>query len=247
MLNNLGVIQVGPRTARTDPTFGRKLGGKSLLEIVVRRMTDCQRLDAVVVVLATPDVDNCIRLLVPPDVPTWTSNQPDPLARLVDTLDHFRARSVVRVSADNPFIDPVLVDRLVSTADTHPNCDYISYCSADGRPAILTHLGLCAEWCSGEALRRAGHEARRASDRDAVTSFLYSHPELFNVRLIPLPAELDRDDVRLKIDFEEDWEHAQAIYEALGPDEWDWRRVADLLDHQPALRRPLAVLNRSAA
>jgi spore coat polysaccharide biosynthesis protein SpsF len=244
MLRNLGVIQVGPDKAHSGPKFGRKLGGKSLLELVVRRMTDCQRLGAVVVVLGQPDLEDCIRRLVPPDVPTWTSNKTDCLSRLVDAIDHFRAASVVRVSGGNPFIDPVLVDRLVSTADAHPNCDYISYCSADGRPAILTHLGLCAEWCSAEALRRAGREARRASDRQAVTSFLYSHPEQFNVRLIPLPAELDRDDVRLKIDFEEDWEHAQAIYEALGPDEWDWRRVADLLEHQPVLRWRMAVLNR---
>jgi spore coat polysaccharide biosynthesis protein SpsF len=241
---SLGVIQVTTDRVPADPKIGRKLGGKSLLELVVRRITDCQRLEGVVVVLGSGDPDERIRRLVPPDVPTWISSKPDPLARLVDAIDEFRAPSVVRVCADNPFIDPVLVDRLVSTADTHPNCDYISYCSADGRPAILTHLGLFAEWCSAEALRRACREARRPNDREAVTSYLYAHPELFNVRLIPLPAELDRDDVRLKIDFEEDWEHAQAIYEALGSDEWDWRRIADLLDHQPALRQRMAVLNR---
>ena len=55
------------------------------------------------------------------------------------------------------------------------------------------------------------------------------------------------DDLRLKIDFEEDWEHAQVIFEALGPDEWDWQRIADLLDSQPALRKRMAVLNRAKA
>jgi spore coat polysaccharide biosynthesis protein SpsF (cytidylyltransferase family) len=70
---------------------------------------------------------------------------------------------------------------------------------------------------------------------------------MFNVRLIPLPPELDRDDLRLKIDFEEDWEHAQVIFEALGHDEWDWQHVADLLDSQPALRKRMAVLNRAKA
>jgi spore coat polysaccharide biosynthesis protein SpsF len=244
MLKTLGIIQVGPDRADLDRKVGRKLGGKSLLELVVRRITDCQRLDGVVVVLGEDDRDEPIRQLVPPDVPTFISAQRDPLARFAATIDEFRADAVVRVCADNPFIDSELVDRLISTADVHANCDYISYCASDGRPAILTHVGLFAEWCSANALRRANREARRPADRESVTSYLYSHPEVFNVRLIPLPAELDRHDVRLKVDFEEDWEHAQVIYEALGADEWDWRRLTELLDHQPALRERMAVLNR---
>lgn len=248
MLNTLGIVQVRREPQNSsDLKVGRKLGGKSLLELVVRRVTDCQRLDGVVVVLGDSEQDERVRQLVPPDVPVFVGSQRDALARLVAAVEEFGAKSVVRVCADNPFIDPVLIDRLVSTANAHPACDYISYCCADGRPAILTQLGVFAEWCSADSLARANREARRAADRETVTGYLYAHPELFNVRLIPLPPELDRDDLRLRIDFEEDWEHAQVIYEALGPDEWDWQRIADLLDHQPALRKRMAVLNRETA
>ncbi len=247
MLNTLGIVEVCFDAGHIDSKVGRKLGGKSLLEWVVRRVTDCQRLDGVVVLLCGPHRGDGIRQLVPPDVTVFAPAGRDPLARFAAALDDFDARAVVRVCADHPFVDPVLIDRLVSTADAHPNCDYISYCRGDGRPAILTQVGLLAEWCSVEALRRANHEARRAADRKHVTGYLYGHPELFNVRLIPLPPELDREDLRLKVDFEEDWEHAQVIYEALGPHEWDWQRIADLLDNQPDLRKRMAVLNRAKA
>ncbi|HZZ28429.1 MAG TPA: hypothetical protein VFE46_10545 [Pirellulales bacterium] len=65
------------------------------------------------------------------------------------------------------------------------------------------------------------------------------------MRLIPAPQGLDRDDVRLTIGSEEDWEHAQAIFEALGPEQLDYQRIAGLLDHQPALRQRMAALNRT--
>jgi spore coat polysaccharide biosynthesis protein SpsF len=247
MLKTLGIVQVRRESGPLESKVGRKLGGKSLLELVVRRVTDCQRLDGVVVVFTGEDSDELIRQLVPPDVPIFAGVKRDPLATFAAALDEFPARAIVRVCADNPFIDPVLIDRLVSTADAHPHCDYISYCCANGRPAILTQLGLFAEWCSAESLRLAQREAQRAADREQVTGFLYAHPERFSVRLIPLPAELDRDDLRLRIDVEEDWEHAQVIFEALGPGEWDWQRIADLLDHQPALRKRMAVLNRATA
>ncbi len=247
MLNTLGIVEIRLGTGQVDSKIGRKLGGKSLLEWAVRRVTDCQRLDGVVALVGDPCQVDVVRALVPPDVSVFAPAGHDPLARFTATLDEFEARSAVRVCADHPFVDPVLIDRLVSTADAHPNCDYISYRGADGRPAILTPVGLLAEWCSADSLRRANQQAKRATDREHVTGYLYAHPELFNVRLIPLPVELDREDLRLKIDFEEDWEHAQVIYEALGSDEWDWQRLADLLDHQPALRKRMALLNRAKA
>lgn len=243
MLNTLGIVEVRHESGPLAAKIARKLGGKSLLELVVRRVTDCQRLDDVVVLVSAPQHIQRVRALVPPDVAVRAPAGRDPLARFAAVIDELGARAAVRVGVDHPFVDPVLVDRLVSTADAHPNCDYISYCRADGRPAILTQVGVLAEWCSAESLRQANHEARRAADRDHVTAYLYAHPERFNVRLIPLPAELDREDLRLTIDFEEDWDHAQVIYEALGPEEWDWQRIADLLDHQPALRKRMAALN----
>ena len=57
--------------------------------------------------------------------------------------------------------------------------------------------------------------------------------------------DIDRDDVRFRIDEEEDWEHTLEIYEAIGPEALNWQRIADLLNHQPALRRRMAALNRS--
>ena len=173
MLNTLGIVEVRCEAGQVNSKIGRKLGGKSLLELVVRRVTDCLRLDAVVV-LAAASQSHRIRQLVPPDVSVFTPTQRDPLARFAATLDEFETRSVVRVSAEHPFVDPVLIDRLVSTADSHPNCDYISYCCADGRPAILTQVGLLAEWCSADALRRADRQAKRPGDREHVTGFLYA-------------------------------------------------------------------------
>ena len=246
MLNTLGIVQLHQGSAWATSKAGRKLGGKSLLEWVVRRLTECQRLDGVIVLLGDTVADRALGELVPPDVPIFVGRQKDPLARFAAALVEYRAKSAVRVCADNPFIDPVLVDRLVSTADTE-RCDYVSYCSSDGRPAVLSPLGVFAEWCTAEALRRADVEAGSASDREQVTSYIHSHPHKFKLRLIPVPPELDREDVRLRIDLEEDWEHAQVIYEALGSEEWDWQRIAVLLDHQPGLRKRMALLNRGAS
>lgn len=243
----LAIVQLAASRQDPEVKFSRRLGGKSLLEWVVRRVTDCQRLEQVVVVLSDSPRERALAACVPPDVPVYFAQHRDALGRCVETLHRFPSAAVVRVSADNPFVDPVLIDRLLITAAAHPQCDYISYCSRDGKPAILSPLGIFAEWCSAKALQRAHQKASSPPDRNQVTRFLYAHPEQFQIRLIPVPTELDREDVRLRVDSEEDWEHTQAIHEALGAEECDWRRIAGLLDHQPALRKQMAALNRAGA
>src|ERR1051326_6195978 len=71
MLNTLGIVQVRQGSAWCSSKIGRKLGGKSLLEWVVRRLSDCQRLDSVLVVLGDSPADHAIRDLVPPAVPVF--------------------------------------------------------------------------------------------------------------------------------------------------------------------------------
>ena len=236
----LGIVDVRHDAASTK--IARRLGGKSLLEWVVRRVTDCQTLDRVVVVLSDSESDRQVAALVPPDVSVFIGKAADALGRFVEAIDAFPCTAVVRVCADNPFIDPVLVDRLARLAAKETGYDYIGYCSRDGMPAIGSPLGVYAEWMPADALRRADCEASPA-DRQDVTRYLYSNPERFRVRLVRVPSELDRGDVQLRIDDEEDWEHVQAIYEALGPEEWDWQKIAGLLNHQPALRERMAQLN----
>lgn len=247
MLNSLGIVEARPGLNPRRGKVARRLGGKPLLEWVVRRLTDCQRLDQVIVLVGCGLDEQFVSELVPPDVPVFAGHGPDMLARYQAALQAYPAESVVRIGADSPFVDPVLVDRLVNTADEHPECDYIGYCRRDGFPGILASVGIFAEWCRASALLRVAREASSAAERQQPMHYLFSHPETFAVRLIPAPPGLDRDDVRLAIESEEDWEHAQTIYEALGPEALDWQRIAGLLEQQPALRSRMAVLNRREA
>jgi spore coat polysaccharide biosynthesis protein SpsF len=245
MLKNLGIVQACFHSPRFRSNAMRKLGGRSLFEWVIRRVTDAMRLDGVVVVACEREDHHDISRLVPRDVPIFFGEGHDALARFTKALEQCQAEGAVRVLGDSLFADPGLIDRLVTTAEAHPDCDYVSYCSRDGRPAILSPVSVYAEWFRTSALRKANRLARNELDREHVTRYLYSHPDKFRLRLIPAPAEIDRDDVRLTVDLDEDWDHALTIYEALGPERLDWQRIARLLDHQPALRSRMAVLNRA--
>jgi len=243
MLRTLGIVEACYESDRARCRAARKLDGKSVLEWVVRRATDCQQLDGVIVVTNNAPGNHLVSKLVPPDVPIFVGQHADPLGCVGAALEEYPTESAVRICAKWPFLDPTLVDRLVRAAWGQGDCDYATYCSRDGRPAFLSPVGMHIEWFRTRVLREVCRRAKSEADRREVTRYIYHRPHKFGIRLIPAPEQIDRDDIRLTVDIEEDWEHTLTIYEALGPD-LDWRRIVDLLDHQPALRSRMAALNR---
>ncbi|MDP6446962.1 MAG: NTP transferase domain-containing protein [Pirellulaceae bacterium] len=220
----------------------RRLGSRSLVEWVVRRVSEAEQLDNIAVV-ACPDAAAAVREFAPPDVAVL-AEAGDQLTRTQAAIDHFQADAIIRVRIDNPFIDPVFIDRLAAAARRNPDCDFAGFSGKQFGSDATIALGFTAEWYSSRAFTRLSQE----TDEDArIDPFCYIHsnPEEFQLRWLPIPDALDRPDLRLRIDVEEDWDHAQVIYEALGPDELDWQGVAGLLDRQPAIRERMATLNQS--
>lgn len=249
----LGIVEVQPAVeglSNKSPLAGmarRRFGGKSLLEWVVRRMSDADRLDGVVVLAGDDPFSRSLVSHVPADVRVFHAAEGDPLGRFAAAVRHFQCSAAVRLSVSQPFVDPILIDRLLALVASGNSCDYASFAFADGRPVMQSKLGVFAEWCRGEAVLLANRLACRDHERTDATHFLHAHPEIFAIRLFPVPTQLDRDDVRLAIQDEEDWEHVQLILDALGPESLDWQFITALIDRQPTIRERMARRNRAEA
>ena len=124
-----------------------------------------------------------------------------------NVLDRF-----IRVCSDNPFLRPENFNTFFAEHNFCP-ADYIAYGFADGRPTIKSHLGLYSELTTIDALRRAAVSTQEKLYIEHVTIYLYTHPEKFKVRLLPLPAELEgRFDLRFTLDTMEDFTLLQELY-----------------------------------
>jgi spore coat polysaccharide biosynthesis protein SpsF len=246
-VKTLGIVQASFSSPIFRANALRRLRGKSLLEWVIRRATESMRLDGVIVVACDSLDHPTLCRFVPMDVPVFQCCEPDMLGRFAKAVEKYQAEAVVRIYGDNLFIDPALIDRLVVAAEAIEACDYAGYGSRDGSPAALSPVNVYAEWLRTKALHRAHRSARDPEDRQQVTRYIYTRPKKFRVHWIPAPGEIDRDDVRLTIANNDDWENALDIVEALGPDALEWQRIAGFLSHQPALRKRMAAMNRAYA
>jgi spore coat polysaccharide biosynthesis protein SpsF (cytidylyltransferase family) len=221
----------------------RAFGGKSLLEWLVRRVSDAEYIAGVVVLAGDDSLSRAICKHCPSNVQVVLSAAADPLARLAAAARALPGSGLVRLNVTHPLVDPDLIDRLIATADSGA-CDYATFSLADGRPAIQSKLGFFAEWCAVEAVLRADRLAVGSEQRATATGFLAARGDLFSQKLIAVPRQLDRSDLRLAIHHEEDWEELQLIFDALGPESLDWQYIASLLDRQPTIRARMAERNR---
>jgi spore coat polysaccharide biosynthesis protein SpsF (cytidylyltransferase family) len=245
------VVEVRPaieRLSDRSPLAGiarRRFGGKTLLEWVVRRASEAERLDQIIVLAGDDALSQKLAENCPLDALVVYSSQSDPLGQLADCVRQASCDGVVRMNVSHPFIDPVLIDRLVIAAEAENKCDYAAYCFGDGRLAMQAKVGVFAEWCHPAAIVRANAKATAADDRRTATGYVAANPKRFIHKLLPAPAQLNRDDLRLAICDEEDWEHVQIILDALGPESLDWQYIAALLDRQPIIRQRMLDLNRA--
>ena len=223
----------GPTVAIIQARMGStRLPGKTLLPLlgepmltrVVRRVQRATTVDAVVVATTRRPADDVLVELAATEAwPIVRGSERDLLSRYLDAARLHEAGTIVRITSDCPLIDPGLIDDVVRgfrAADV----DYAS----NTLPPRTYPRGLDVEVLTREALEIAGREDTDPAWREHATPFLYRHPERF--RLLRVPSDEERSDVRWSVDTLADFEVARRIYEALGRDDFSWREALAVSD-----------------
>jgi len=212
-MSNLGII-LQARTGSTRmpekvilPFFQEK----SILDLLLEKSKKA----GVPVVLATtinPSDDRICLLAEKHDIPVFRGSENDVLDRFIQAARQFGFSKIIRVCADNPFLDLAGMKTLI-TEFKKSDADYLSFRLAGNKPSILTHFGFWTEAVRLEALEKAQELTSEKLYHEHVTNFIYGNPELFNVKFIPAdPLVFSRTDIRMTLDTPEDFEIQKQIY-----------------------------------
>lgn len=180
-------------------------------------------------------------------IPVYRGDQFDVLDRYYQAAKAAEADVVVRITADCPVIDPVLIDDVVH-ALIEDEYDFV--CNRLPPPWHRTYpIGLDTEACTFAALETAWKKAREPQQREHAMPYLYEGVELtpqnrgletgfsprgFKVAL--LHHTTDFGDYRWTVDTPEDLEFMRQVYAHFdGRDDFSWKDVLDLVHNEPAL------------
>lgn len=222
----------GETTTRVEAAL-RRLDGLTLLEWCIRRLSESTLIETIVVTgtLGQRELISQTGLCNARWMPSPLST---PAQRAFELAKRTSADWVVFASPLCPFMDPMLLDRLVSRGWANPTTDFVGFVSPMRPTFSLQSLGLVGEMCSAGALVKLERENLLAEPCD-VPDVIRRNPSYFQTKLIPLPQELTHNALRFQLGNEEDWDRAQSFLEAAG-DDLSWQRLAQLAERNFSVR-----------
>lgn len=193
------IIQARTGSSRFADKVFVEIGGVPLLQLVIERCRRAQRLDQVLVATTKSSKDDRIVAMCRSlHVPVFRGSEDDVLGRFAGAAIQFSVDVVVRVTADDPFKDPDIIDHAVKLLESDQTVDYVSNTIRPTYPE-----GMDIEVFRSQALLRADREARLASEREHVTPFIWKNSDEFNVR--NFEAETNYSHLRWTIDYPQDY------------------------------------------
>jgi len=204
-----------------------------MLDWVVKRASKSKLIKDIIVATTTDKSDDVIEKFCQVNhVACFRGNPADVLDRFYQAAKLHQADVVVRLTADCPLIDPVLIDTTVS-AFLGSFADF----AANRLPPPYQRsypIGLDVEVVSMAALEHAWIESTALYEREHVLPYIYERKDLF--KILTIENDVNYGSYRWTVDTQEDLDFIQAVVKEFGCRmDFSWNDVIKLLEKRPEL------------
>lgn len=204
----VAIIQARTGSTRLPKKVLKKIEKKAMLQHVIDRIKRSNLIQEIIIATTTKREDEPIVKLAEESKVKWfRGKENDVLDRYYQAAKKFRIDVIVRITADCPLIDPKISD-IVIEYFLKNRFDYVSNINPYTYPD-----GLDTEVFSFEVLKKAWKKARKASEREHVTSYILNHPEIF--RIGNVENDKDFSHMRWVVDEESDLKFVREVYKRM--------------------------------
>lgn len=149
------------------------------------------------------------------DCSVYRGSEKDVLKRFIDASAFYKYKKIIRICADNPFLDIEEMNKIINFLNTNETFDYLSF-RVNNTPSIKTHFGFWVEFVTSKALSKVFSMTNEPFYHEHVTNFIYENPTHFNIHFLETNEILEgRNDIRMTVDTEKDFEMLAFIYQTL--------------------------------
>lgn len=214
----------------------------SILEIILNKLKESfPKIKIVICTSANAENDSVRNLSQKLNISCYSGKENNVLKRFIDASELYPANYIIRVCADNPFLEPSYIQPLINIIKNRKELfwDYISFRNGENIPVIKTHLGLFAEIVSLNALKKVMLNTTNPLYLEHVTNFIYSDysDPSFKIKLLDLPDFLiNRKDLRFTIDDIEDFITLQKVYSYYVEVGFDIKKTIKMVDGDKAIK-----------
>lgn len=203
MASYLTIVQARMGSTRLPGKVMLELCSKPVIWHVVERLKLSKNTDKIIVATSLESSnDPLCNYLKETGIDFFRGSEQDVLDRFYHASKQYPSDAVVRATADNPLVDPVIMDETIAFFEK----GNFRYVKSEGFPS-----GIGIEVFSTEMLDEAHGMAHNNYEREHVTPYMYSVQQSHGSYGSTVPA----DQYRLTMDTPKDYELMQDIYKHL--------------------------------
>tara|TARA_B110000467_G_scaffold40280_1_gene36836 strand:+ start:1415 stop:2164 length:750 start_codon:yes stop_codon:yes gene_type:complete len=201
---------------------------ETILSFLIKQIANCKSLKTVVVATTNLKEDDVIvDFLKSYNVEIFRGNSENVLDRFYHCAKKFKFSTIVRLTADNPLIDPFVIDSVIENF-LSLKCDY----SSNTHPRTFPQ-GNDVEIFSFKILKKTWENATKFSEKEHVTPYMYNNLNLFKRQ--NFFNAVDYSNLRYTVDYLNDFKLVQHIANKIKCRPILFQDVVSLLEKEPKL------------
>lgn len=199
----------------------KKIGRRTLLEHIFFRLSFLKGPVEIIVATTVQKKDDAIEALCcEHQVKCFRGSEENVLERYVLCARQNQYAHVIRLTADNPFVDIEEIDRLIEL-HLKTGADY-------SNSFKCLPIGIGAEIFTMEALERCYLLGKEPQHIEHVNEYILENTHDFFVQELAVAPQKNRPEIRLTVDTQEDYEKACYIVQMSGQDYIDTEEAIEL-------------------
>lgn len=200
----VAILQARTNSSRLPGKVLKHLGDTTMFVYQARRVLQSTKIKHLVVATSDQQSDDAIEeICVHENLSCFRGSLDDVLSRFYGAANAYQADIVVRLTADCPLIDAVIIDQCIDMF-TQRGFDYVSNCHertfADGMDVEVFH---------SKSLEITHKNASLRSEREHVTPYIWKNDKQFKLGVLKDTEDLS--DWRLTVDHAQDFELIENI------------------------------------
>ena len=204
----LAIVQARMASTRLAGKVLRPIDGKPMIGYLFERLKMSEKIQKIVLATSVDSSNDPLCGYVQSlNLDIYRGDEQDVLDRFYQAALKFSATTIVRITADCPLIDPVIVDQVIALYE-NGGFDYVR---TSGEPPAFPD-GLDTEVFNFTSLEAAWKNACLNSEREHVTPYILKSNEFKKTNLIP---QKDYSNERWTVDNEEDFILIRTLLEDL--------------------------------
>jgi len=209
-MKTICMIQARIGSSRLPEKVLSKIKDKTILEHMVDFLRHSKLTDKIVIATTILPQDDAIEDLAKRiGVDYFRGSSEDSLGRFFECAKLFKPDIIVRITGDNPLIDPKLVDKVIEACISNKS-DYASNMIHRTYP-----LGYLAEAMTFSTLESLHKTQKDSKSREHITWHIRQNPRLYRISEVFAPENMIAPDWKLDVDYEEDLELIKEIFNKL--------------------------------